>query len=226
VVDCFWTAAALLVEKGEFSAMKLTSYFSRFLLGISLVALPVTVLAQSNTPSNPNPYGGASNSSAQSSMNNHSANLTAMDKKFLDQAAQGGMAEVELGHMAAEKASSLEVKKFGERMVRDHTKANDQLKQVASQDGITLPDNLDAKDRMLKERLSKASGQSFDALYMRNMVKDHKADVADFAQEGKSSNDNVAQFAKTTLPVLKSHLREAEKIAPQVQASSNKGAAE
>lgn len=207
--------------------MKLMSYFSRFLLGISFVALPLAVLGQSNTPSTPNPYGGLSHSSTQSSMNTQSAaKLTPHDKQFMDQAAQGGLAEVELGQMASEKASSPQVKAFAERMVRDHTKANDQLKEVASQDGITLPDNLDTKDRMLKERLSKASGQSFDALYMRNMVKDHKTDVADFTQECKSSNSNVAQFAQKTLPVLKSHLREAEKIAPQVQASSIKGAAE
>jgi len=201
--------------------MKLASSLSRFFLGLSIIALPVTILAQS-AQSTPNPYGAQSNS-MHSSMN--SGNLSSADKTFVDKAAEGGLAEVELGQMATEKASNPEVKKFGERMVRDHSKANDELKAVAQEDGITLPDHLSAKDQMLKERLSKLSGPSFDSSYMRNMVKDHKTDVAEFEREGKSSHDNVAQFAQKTFPVLQSHLHQAEKIAPKVGASlSTKGA--
>lgn len=207
--------------------MKFASYSSRFLIGIFTIALSMPVLAQTNTQSAPNPSGANTNSMHSSMSNQNSAKVTPSDKKFVDQVAEGGLAEVELGKMAIEKASSTEVKKFGERMVRDHSKANDELKEVAQEDGITLPDHLNTKDQMLKERLSKLSGQSFDSLYMRNMVKDHKADLADFAHEGKSSHDNVAQFAEKTLPTLRSHLHEAERIAPQLQASSSmKGGAE
>lgn len=162
--------------------------------------------------------------STMSNMNgaqNGPANVTAADKKFVKDAAQGGLAEVELGRMATEKASSDEVKKFGQRMVDDHTKANDELKQVAQSKGIDIPTGLSAKDKMLKERLSKLSGPGFDRVYMQNMVKDHKQDVADFARESRTGADPaVKDFASQTLPTLKSHLREAEKIAPMTQSAS------
>ena len=199
--------------------MKLSSHAFRFLLCLGLLGMPGMMLAQSSTQSS-GPYGSANAPSTQPGMNSNSNNLTAADKTFMHKAAEGGLAEVELGQLATEKGSSAQVKQFGQRMVNDHSKANDQLKQLASNDGVTLPEHLSAKDKMLKERLSKLSGPSFDAAYMNNMVKDHKQDVAEFARESKSGSDNAAQFAKETLPTLKSHLQEAEKIAPKLQASS------
>lgn len=152
-----------------------------------------------------------------------SSSVNASDKKFVREAAQGGMAEVELGKLATEKASSPEVKKFGQRMVDDHSKANDQLKEVASSQGIMLPSKLSAKDEMTKERLSKLSGEQFDKAYMSDMVKDHTQDVADFQQEATSASDPaVKEFAEKTLPVLKSHLREAKQIEPTTSANASK----
>ena len=144
-----------------------------------------------------------------------SGNVPAADKKFMREAAEGGLAEVELGKLATEKASSEEVKKFGQRMVDDHSKANEELKQLASSKNVNLPNEVSAKDKMTKERLSKLSGESFDRAYMQDMVKDHKKDVADFSRESKSAKDtDVKQFASKTLPTLKDHLKEAEGIAP------------
>jgi putative membrane protein len=110
-------------------------------------------------------------------------------------------------------------------MQDDHSKANDELKQLASSKGISLPEELSAKDKALKDRLSKLSGPQFDKVYMNNMVIDHKKDVAEFAKESKSGNDSdVKQFAAKTLPTLKDHLKEAEGIAPSKKASSAKKA--
>src|ERR1051326_6505759 len=83
---------------------------------------------------------------------------TMNDTTFVTKAAEGGMAEVQLGKLAVEKASSDEVKKFGQRMVDDHGKANDELKSLAQQKNITIPSDLDAKDKALRDRLSKLSG--------------------------------------------------------------------
>ncbi len=167
--------------------------------------------------------GFAQNSASPSDMNNSASNLSASDKKFVRDAAQGGMAEVELGKLAAEKGSSDEVKKFGQRMVDDHSKANDQLKQIAGSQGIELPQNLNSKDKALKDRLSKLSGASFDKVYMTSMVRDHKTDIADFTKESNSGKDEaVKQFATTTLPTLKDHLQEAERIEPMVKGSSTR----
>ena len=123
---------------------------------------------------------------------------------------------MELGKLATEKAASPEVKQFGQRMVDDHGKANDQLKQVASQKGITVPEKLNAKDAATKARLEKLSGKAFDRAYMQDMVADHTKDVSEFRTESKTAKDpDVKSFASQTLPTLKDHLKEAKSIAPK-----------
>ncbi|PYV50927.1 MAG: DUF305 domain-containing protein [Acidobacteria bacterium] len=145
-----------------------------------------------------------------------SGQLAPADRQFIKKAAQGGLAEVELGKLATEKAASPEVKQFGQRMVDDHGKANDQLKQVASQKGITVPEKLNAKDAATKARLEKLSGKAFDRAYMQDMVADHTKDVSEFRTESKSAKDpDVKSFASQTLPTLKDHLKEAKSIAPK-----------
>lgn len=153
----------------------------------------------------------------QTEMSSKKSAATAMtDTHFVKKAAEGGMAEVEFGKLAEQKASNDQVKKFGERMVTDHSKANDELKDVAQKENIQLPDKLDAKDQATKDRLEKLSGEQFDRAYMSDMVKDHKADVAEFARESQDSKDPaVKNFARQTLPTLRQHLKEAEKLAPE-----------
>ncbi len=142
--------------------------------------------------------------------------LAAADRQFIKKAAQGGLAEVELGKLATEKAASPEVKQFGQRMVDDHSKANDQLKQVASEKGITVPEKLSPKDAATKARLEKLSGKAFDRAYMHDMVLDHTKDVSEFRTESKTAKDpDVKNFASQTLPTLEDHLKEAKSIAPK-----------
>lgn len=165
----------------------------------------------------------ASSGSASSSMKG-SSGLSASDKKFIKEAAEGGMAEVELGQLATEKASSDKVKKFGERMVDDHGKANDQLKQLAASKGVDLPSEPGAKAKATKERLSQLSGEQFDKAYMAEMLRDHKKDVAEFRHESKSAQDSeLKNFVSETLPTLEDHLKEAQSITPvQSQRSAMK----
>jgi putative membrane protein len=147
-----------------------------------------------------------------------SAGMGDTDSTFVKKAAQGGLAEVELGQLAAQKASTEEVRKFGQRMVDDHTKANEQLKQVAAEKNIELPQQLDAKDKAMKARLEKLSGEQFDRAYMKDMVKDHQKDVAEFQRASNVANDPaIKNFAQQSLPTLKDHLKEAQKIAPKQQ---------
>lgn len=143
-----------------------------------------------------------------------SAGAAMADTKFMKEAAEGGMGEVALGQLAAEKASSSDVKKFGQRMVDDHSKANEELKQLASQKNVALPNDLSAKDKATKAALEKLSGEQFDQAYMKDMVKDHKKDVGDFRRESKSAQDpEVKKFAAQTLPTLEDHLKQAESVA-------------
>jgi len=134
------------------------------------------------------------------------------DHSFVEKAAMGGMAEVELGNVAQQKAASDEVKQFGSRMVTDHTKANDELKQIASSKNIELPTALDKKHRGDVDKFSKMSGAQFDKAYMSHMVDDHKKDVADFKKEASSGKDaDLKGFAAKTLPTLEEHLQMAQK---------------
>jgi putative membrane protein len=111
------------------------------------------------------------------------------DKKFLKGAALGGMTEVELGKLAAQKATSDDIKQFGQKLVEDHTKANTELKEVASKDNIPIPDTLDSKHQSRIEKLSKLSGEQFDKAYVKDQVKDHQADIKDFKDEAQNGND-------------------------------------
>jgi len=159
-------------------------------------------------------------SGATSASSNGSSQLSAADKKFVMEAAQGGEAEVELGQLATQNAQSDDVKKFGQRMVDDHSKANDQLKQLAQQKGVAVPSEPAAKDKALKDKLSNLKGDQFDKMYMSHMVMDHKKDVAEFKKESTSAKDNdLKNWASQTLPTLQDHLKEAQQIA-----STEKGA--
>jgi putative membrane protein len=149
--------------------------------------------------------------------------LSAADRAFIKKAAAGGLAEVELGQLAVQKAASQDVKQFGQRMVDDHSKANDQLKQVASSKGVAVPDKLEAKDAATKAKLEKLSGEQFDRAYMQDMVMDHTKDVSEFRTESKTAKDpDVKSFASQTLPTLQDHLKQAKAVAPS---SAKKSAA-
>jgi len=152
----------------------------------------------------------------QNNANQHMDNgtqkmMSSADTMFAMKAAQGGMAEVKLGQLAADKASNPDVKQFGQRMVDDHTKANDQLKSICSAENMTPPTDIGAKDQATYDKLSKLSGATFDKAYMKDMVKDHEMDIKEFQKEANSGKDpQLKQFASTTLPILQSHLQMAK----------------
>src|SRR3954470_8338422 len=134
--------------------------------------------------------------------------LSAKDKSFAQEAAMGGMAEVELGKLAQQNAQSDDVKQFGARMVQDHSNANQQLMPILSAMDVTVPQQLDTEHRKTHDRLSKMRGAEFDRAYMRDMVQDHEKDVKKFRQEAEHGNDpTLKSFAQTTLPVLEQHLK-------------------
>jgi putative membrane protein len=153
--------------------------------------------------------GSATRSGAGAS--SQAASQSNADHQFVMEAAQGGMAEVELGQLASEKAQSSDVKQFAQRMVTDHGKANDELKTLAQSKNITLPTDVGAKHKATKDKLSKMSGAAFDRAYMQEMVTDHRKDVSEFEKESKSGKDpDVKAFAAKTLPTLHEHMQMAE----------------
>lgn len=149
---------------------------------------------------------------AQDTSNQHmDAGTTKMmksaDGKFAMKAAEGGLAEVKMGQLAAQKATNPDVKAFGQQMVDDHTKANDNLKQVAASENMTLPTDVSPKEKAMYDKLSNMSGAAFDKAYVHDMVKDHEEDVKEFQKESTSGTDpKIKEFATTTLPILQGHL--------------------
>jgi putative membrane protein len=143
------------------------------------------------------------------------------DRKFVMEALKGGMAEVELGKLASERASNDAVKQFGKRMADDHGKAGEELKKLAQGKGLTPPTELDGKHARLRDKLAKLSGADFDRAYVNEMVKDHKKDVKEFQREAEKAKDpDVKSFASKTLPTLQDHLKQIEDIQTQVKGSA------
>jgi putative membrane protein len=143
--------------------------------------------------------------------NHHgSANRVAEDQTFLGMAAQGNMSEIEMAKMA-QRSSNPMVKQFADRMVTDHTNLQNQLKMVASAQGVTVPTTVSPSQQATIDRLSKLSGADFDREYINTMVKDHKDDISEFHHEATTGTvPAVKSFAENALPTLHEHLTLAE----------------
>jgi putative membrane protein len=127
--------------------------------------------------------------------------LSSQDKSFVTNAAKGGMMEVEMGKMAAQNSQNADVKKFGNRMVADHSKANSELMALAKEEGISLPG-------------AKSAGKwKSDKAYMDDMVKDHQTDLAEFQKEASKGTDaDLKKFAAKGAKMVSSHLQMAKSI--------------
>ncbi len=164
---------------------------------------------------------------AAAATNGNRGQLSSQDYKFVTDAAQGGMMEVTLGQLAAQKAADPAVRDFGQRMVQDHQKANEQLMEIVSQKGATLPANAEGKEQGTMEHLKSLSGTDFDKAYIKHMVSDHKKDVKEFEKAAQKSQDpDLKAFANKTLPVLQEHLSMAESVKGKVAGEKSQSKAE
>jgi putative membrane protein len=144
------------------------------------------------------------------------------DATFYKHAAEGGIAEVELGNLAQQKSQNPSVKDFGAMMVKDHSAANDKLKSVAALKNITLPTSPSVGQMATKTKLEVLSGQTFDKSYIKGMIKDHQEDIAEFNKEASSGLDPDARaYARATLPTLQAHLKKIQSIAADAGVSAD-----
>jgi len=135
------------------------------------------------------------------------------DAKFVTEAANGGMAEVELGQLAQQKAQHADVKAFGEMMIKDHSKANDELTALAQAKNITVPATVGAEQQKVKDDLAKKTGREFDKAYIDEMVEDHEKDVKLFEDASKNLKDaELKAFVDKTLPTLRTHLEHSKSV--------------
>ncbi len=140
--------------------------------------------------------------------------VTGGDLAFMNDAAPGGMAEVALGRLALKQAASPEVKQFAEQVIADHSKAGEELKQLAQQKQVMLPQAVNPTHQEAMDKLSRLSGATFDRAYVKAMVENHMKDVTAFESVAKGAVDaDVKAFAVKTLPTLRVHLEEIRGIA-------------
>jgi putative membrane protein len=139
--------------------------------------------------------------------------LAAADRDFIHKAAQGGMMEVAAGKLATQRAMDPAVKSFGQKMVSDHSAANDMLKSLAAAKNVPLPESVSEEEHTALGKLEGLNGTEFDKTYSQMMVKDHVTDISDFEKEAKNSQDpEVKAFAEETLPTLRHHLMMANQL--------------
>jgi putative membrane protein len=146
-------------------------------------------------------------------VNKETAPVDKESSDFAVKAANGGLLEVQLGQLAQERGTSQRVKDFGAMMVRDHSKANDELKGLAQSKNITLPDSVGNDYRDHIEDMRKLSAKEFDKHYIDMMVDDHDEDVEMFEKaSGNLTDPDLKTWASNTLPTLRAHKDSARAI--------------
>lgn len=182
--------------------------------GNSNVAVVVNSNSATNISVNSNI---ASNTSSNASSNTNKV-VSSSDKDFMGKAIAGGLAELQLGGLAVQKAQNEEVRAFGQKMITDHSKANTELKTIIEQKGVNAPLTVTDEQVETMSRMGKLSGAAFDKEYVKMMIADHEKDVAEFQKEANTGTDlDTKEFAADTLPTLKMHLEMIKTIANKIK---------
>lgn len=206
-----------------------------YLMSAALMLIAVTALSQSQSQP-------SSQATRPEAVKTREAmkSLSSSDRRFVNDAHEGGVTEVAMGRLGVTRAMNPDVKAFAQLMIDDHSKADQELMQIASGKGITLsnppppsaptsstdqPSHLSGKQREMMDRLNKLSGADFDREYIKNQLKDHEKDVPLFEKQATSGSDpELKAFAAKTLPTLRAHLQQARDLAGKVGATDPKAA--
>jgi putative membrane protein len=135
-------------------------------------------------------------------------------QKFLKEAIEGNLAEVQMGQLAQKNGNSEGVRSYGQMLVKDHSDANQKATQAANDLGVTPPTEPNSKQKSSHDRMSKLTGAKFDQAFIKDMVTDHKKDIKEYEAEAKK-NDAAGSYAKESLPVLRKHLQNAEALSQE-----------
>lgn len=177
---------------------------------VKLFVMLVTIvfsISCNNSRSNRN----VSESGMMTNNSNVSSTVTGKDVDFVKDATYGGMLEIQLGRYAEQNAQNSRVKNFGAMMIRDHSKANDELRSIATSKNISLPEAMETEKSV--RDLQKKTGSEFDKEYMKDMVDDHTKDIEEFRKQAENGSDpDLKAFASKCVPVLEAHLDSAKVI--------------
>jgi putative membrane protein len=180
-------------------------------LALPLLATAAEAQQATTTPLTPGAAAPSTMAPATADTSTSPADLSAADRKFIQKAAVGGMAEVQVAQLAEQKTQDPTVKAFAEKMIADHTPNNEQLVKLAQSKGVTPPADLDSMHQKQMTKLQSLSGKKFDTTYLKGQEKDHELMLKTFEAEAKNGHDpDLKQFAQTTIPVIEEHEHLAE----------------
>lgn len=200
-------------------------------INIKLLIMAITVIMMAcNSPSNrakdttktDDNYATTNDSINNNTMAVDGDNDANRDQEFIKEAASGGLMEVELGKYAQQNAMSPRVRNFASMMVKDHSKANEELMSIAARKNITVPTTMEDKHREMMSDIQKKTGMDFDKAYMKEMVDDHEKDVDRFKKHAENGVDpDLKTFASQTLSVLLMHQDSAKNIREALDRNKN-----
>ena len=158
---------------------------------------------------------------ARAGQSGETGNLARGERRFMEQAARHGRAEIELGNLAQTKAASDRVKEYARRMVQDHSKFNEQLKRIAAEERVTLPGSVERNHERLLGDLQNTSGADFDRRFITEMLKVHEKDLKDYRTAAREARDpELKAFAEKAAQAIQEHLAHARQIAETVVGAS------
>jgi putative membrane protein len=194
--------------------LKINKHMKNLFLGICTVSL---FLFSSCSNSNSKEAKKAETAESANDQNEKAMGNMEDDAGFLVKAADGGMAEVELGKLGERKGQMVEVRSFAKMMVEHHSSINDQLKMLASSKGVTVPTVMSEDKQKKIDKLSAKNGKEFDEEYIDCMIDGHKKTIKLFENkaEDEKADTDVRKWAVETLPTLRDHLADIEKIETQ-----------
>jgi putative membrane protein len=193
----------------------MTQVFTRNRISVLLlctvaVIAPAALIAQVDPDQQTNPMRSEPDSTSIPGVSHEEM----QEKIFLQKAAEGGTAEVQLGKLAVEKASSADVKAFGQKMVDDHTQLNNEMSPIAESKGVALPRKMSKADQAEYDKLGTLSGEAFDKEYIAYMVKDHHTDLREFRMAAANTSDPDLKVAlDKAAKVIREHMVMADKLA-------------
>lgn len=199
----------------------------RLIAALAVLLLAMVACSRESTDGLPNtettgtsqsPSTATTDTTATGATGGTSSTVLPADKEWVSKAGMAGMAEVQMGNLAMQKATSADVKAFAQRMVTDHSKANEELQQLATAKGLTLPAQLDSEHQGGLDHLSGLSGAAFDKAYMQHMVDDHEKAASLFQNGSASAEDpDIRAYAAKTLPIIQEHARLAQEVSGKVK---------
>lgn len=185
------------MKKAEKGLIVLTLTTALLMGGSSLASM------QSSQDQNQNRGGNSNTAMTQPS---------ASDMEFANMAAKGGQAEIQMAQLALQKSQNKDVQKYANRMIKDHTKAGNDLDKIAAKKGMTLDKTPTAEQTQMLTDLQAASGADFDRMYIQmGGSAAHQKMEGLFSSEANNGTDpDLKKFAAKTLPVVQKHLAMAQ----------------